>query len=214
MRSGSTRIALNVDGKPFDRLVFIEKDTGRVESLRALVRGNPGRDIRIVEGDANLEIPSFCNSMSGFDRAVVFLDPYATEVSWATLGAIAASGKIDCWILFPLMAVARMMPTGREPDEALASQLDRIFGGREHWQQSYQDSPQLSFFGNTSRRERAAGSEHIANSYRERLAAVFQSVASTRRTLKNSKSAPLFELFFAASNPTGIPIADHILKNW
>ena len=79
--------------------------------------------------------------MGDFDRSVVFPDPYATEVSWSIVEAIAASKKIDCWILFPRMAVTRMMPNGKEPDKATSQQPDRVFGGREHWQGSYQDSP-------------------------------------------------------------------------
>ena len=43
-------------------------------------------------------------------------------------------------------------------------------------------------------------------------------VAPTRRTLRNSKNTPIFELYFAASNSRGAPIAvriaDHILRNW
>ncbi len=214
LRSGSTRIALDIDDKPFDKLTLIEKDVRRVRDLRELKKEYPGRDIRIVESDANWEIPSFCNNMSGLDRAVVFLDPYATQVSWATIEAIADAGKIDCWILFPLMAVTRMMPTENEPDETLANQLDRVFGGREHWRQSYTYSHQLSIWRDEPRRKRAPGSEQIASRYRDRLNTVFSSVAGTRRTLRNSKNAPLFELFFAATNPTGVDIADYILKHW
>ena len=46
----------------------------------------------------------------------------------------------------------------------------------------------------------------------------FASVAPTRRTLRNSMNSPIFELFFAASNPVGagpaIRIANHILERW
>lgn len=215
---GSARIALGVRDKPFDRLLFIEKDSARAASLGALKSEYPDRDIHVVEGDANEKVIEFCKSMGQYDRAVVFLDPYATQVSWPTVEAIAASKKIDCWILFPLMAIARMMPTGNEPDEATARQLDRIFGGREQWQQSYEDSPQLSLWDDDPGRERASGSEWIADRYRERLASVFYKVAPARRTLRNSKKAPLFELIFASSNPKGartaVEIADHLLKNW
>ena len=214
LRRGSTRIALEVGDKPFDRLVLIEKDVGRVEALQELAQRHPGRDIQILNGDANSEIPSFCSSMSGTDRAVVFLDPYATQVSWATVEVIAASMKIDCWILFPLMAVTRMMPTDNEPDEVSSNQLDRIFGGREHWKQSYHHFAQLSLLGDGPKRERPRGSEKIAGRYKDRLSTVFRCVAATRRTLRNSKNAPLFELFFAASNPRGVPIADFVLKHW
>ena len=134
-----------IDNKPFDGLVFIEKEASLAEALFRSMSEYPGRQIEIIQEDANHRVPRFCRSMGDFDRAVVFLDPYATEVSWSTVEAIAASKKIDCWILFPLMAVTRMMPTDKEPDEATASQLDRIFGGRDYWRQRYQDSAQLSF---------------------------------------------------------------------
>ena len=115
------------------------------------------------------------------------------------------------------MAVSRMMPTDKEPDEALAEELDRIFGGRDHWQESYHDSSQLSFFECEQRRQRTEGSNQIADRYRERLRTVFHSVAPAKRTLTNSKNVPLFELCFAAGNAKGAPIAiqiaDHILKH-
>ena len=215
---GSAAIALEIGDKPFDRLVFIEKAAERARSLRELAFQHHDRDIQPIKGDANTELPRFCSGMDDFDRAVVFLDPFATEVSWATVEAIAATEKIDCWILFPLMAVTRMMPTRNAPTDASTVRLDRIFGGRSHWQESYQESPQLSMFDTEPRLERPRGSEQFADMYRQRLESVFHSVAPTRRTLINSRRSPLFELFFAASNPLGAPtavrIADHILKNW
>ena len=215
---GSAQIALDIGDRPFDRLVFVERRPESVQALRGLAGSFPGRDISIVEGDANDEIPQFCSEMSRSDRAVVFLDPYATQVSWSTVAAIANTKKIDCWILFPLMAVARMMPTGREPDDPMAGQLNRIFGGREYWRQSYRDSPQMPLFGGEPGREREPGNEQIASSYGERLRDVFHRVAGTQRTLRNSRNGPMFELFFAASNPVGasiaVKIANHILKGW
>ena len=111
-----------------------------------------------------------------------------------------------------------MMPRHREPDDATAAQLDRVFGAREHWQGSYRDSPQLPLLGNDFQlRERLKGSDQIAESYKRRLETVLHKVAPTRYTLTNSTNVPLFELFFAASNPTGAPtairIADWILQS-
>ena len=213
-RKGSTRIALEIADKPFNKLIFIEQDASAAEALLQMTNEYPGRQIKVVQGDANQNVPQFCRSMADFDRAVVFLDPYKTEVSWTTVETIARTQKIDCWILFPLMAVSRMMPTDREPDESLAEQLDRIFGGREHWQASYRDSPQMSLWGEEPRRERGS-SQQIALSYRRRLESVFYGVAPTSRTLKNSMGSPLFEFFFAVGNPTGsriaMDIAGHIL---
>ncbi len=217
---GSPRIALGVQDKPFDRLVFIEKDPAGCQALTGLRAEYPGRSIEIRNQDANVVLPRFCQSLQPLDRAVVFLDPFATEVSWATVEAIAQTGKIDCWILFPLKAIAQMMPRDNEPTEALARQLDRIFGGREHWADFYRVSPQqpLPMFADEPVQERPHGSDQIAARYRERLGSVFNRVASNRRTFRNSKNSPMFELFFAAGNPIGAPIAvriaNHLLENW
>lgn len=218
VRDGSARIALDIDDRPFDRLLFIEKDRNRVDGLRLLDQEYSKRLIQVVQGDANDEVQRFCRNMKPYDRAVVFLDPYATQVSWETIETIAATGKIDCWILFPLMAVTRLMPTDEEPSGAWAEHLDRVFGGREFWQVTYRDPLQPSLFGEARPRERDEGNQQIANIYRSRLASVFHQVAPTRRTFTNSQNVALFDLFFAAGNPRGAPIAiniaDHILKNW
>ena len=217
-RHGSARIALEIDDRPFDNLVFIEKDTGSAESLLALTNEYRRRGIEIIQGDANDEVPEVCRSLDDFDRAVVFLDPWATETSWTTVEAVANTEKIDCWILFPLSAVSRMMPVDKEPPQACANHLDRIFGGRNYWQESYKDSPQLSLLDSNPGRERAPGSEQIADRYKERLRSVFHRVAEKSLTLRNTRNSPLFELFFAVGNPRGagpaMRIADHILRDW
>ena len=218
IHDGSARIALGIDDRPFDRLLFIEKDSNRVQGLRLLKDEHPERAIDVVQGDANEEVQKFCRAMDRYDRAVVFLDPFATEVSWDTVAAIADTQKIDCWILFPLMAITRLMPTGEEPSDAWANRLDGIFGGREFWQGTYADSPQRSLFGEEPQRQRQRGSNQIADAYRRRLVSAFQQVAPTRRTFRNSRNVEIFDLFFAAGNPRGAPIAiniaDHLLKNW
>ena len=218
LHNGSPLIALGVNNKPFDKLVFVEKDYSRSKSLEELSEKYAYRDIEIINEDANTVLPQFCSSLGSFDRAVVFLDPYATQVSWETVEAIAQTKRIDCWILFPRMAIARMMPTDTEPSSELQKQLDRIFGGREHWKTLYRPSIQMSFLEDEPRQERAQGSENIALCYLKRLESVFTRTASVRRTFRNSKDSPIFELFFAAGDPKGAPtavkIAEHILRNW
>ena len=178
---GSASIALDVQDRPFDRLVFIERDAQRSESLQLLRSEHRDRRIEVINSDANAVLPGICTAMAANDRSVVFLDPYATEVSWETIEAIADTGKIDCWILFPLMAISRMMPRNNEPTEALSTQLDRIFGGREHWQDFYTSSKQLSLLGDELPLQREVGSSQIADFYRKRLKSVFQLMAPTSR---------------------------------
>ena len=218
MLEGSPKIALEISDKPFDGLVFIEQNPEHAESLESIKATYPNRNVSIVNEDANIVLPQICRGLRPLERAVVFLDPYATQVSWSTIECIAATEKIDCWILFPLMAITRQMPVAREPDQAWMLNLDRIFGGREYWHELYAPATQQMLFGPNDEMERSRGSDQIAEAYRRRLTTVFSNVAPTRRVLKNSTNSNLFDLFFAASNPRGaataVKIADHILKHW
>ena len=218
MLKGSPQIALDIIDKQFDEFVFIETNPEHIESLETVKAQNPDRVIEIFNQDANTILPQICDGLGRYDRAVVFLDPYATEVAWSTVDCIARSRKIDCWILFPLMAITRQMPRKREPDPAWMDNLDRIFGGREYWHDFYTPTKQASFFGQGDELEREQGSDQIAEAYRERLKTVFARIAPTRRPLKNSTNSNLFDLFFAASNPggadTAVRIADYILNHW
>lgn len=85
VRDGSAKIALTIEDKPFDHFVFIEKDVGRCETLRELQDEFPQRSIEIRNEDANNALISFCDRLGRYERAVVFLDPFATEVSWETV---------------------------------------------------------------------------------------------------------------------------------
>ena len=218
MLKGSPNIALDIVDKQFDEFIFIDTNPEHIESLETVKAQNPGRVIEIINSDANTILPQICAGLGRNERAVVFLDPYATEVSWSTVECIAQTRKIDCWILFPLMAITRQMPRRREPDPAWMDNLDRIFGGRNYWHDFYAPTKRPSFWNQGNELEREQGSDQIAEAYRERLKTVFTRVAPTRRVLKNSTNSNLFDLFFAASNPQGagiaVRIADHILQNW
>ena len=218
MIKGSPQIALDIVDKHFDKFIFIDTNPEHIESLETVEAQNRDRVIKIFNYDANTILPQIYDGLGRYERAVVFLDPYATEVSWSTIVSIAQTRKIDCWILFPLMAITRQMPRRREPDPAWMDNLDRIFGGRNYWHGFYSPAIQPSFFGQGDELEREQGSDQIAEAYRERLKTVFARVAPTRRVLKNSTNSNLFDLFFAASNPggadTAVRIADYILNRW
>jgi three-Cys-motif partner protein len=107
-RRGSARIALDVT-PPFDRLVFMEQNPRHCRALRELKAQYPGRDIDIVEGDAN-ELIREQISWDGWKRtrAVMFFDPYGMTVDWTTLEAIAHTRAIDVWYLFSLSGLYRL----------------------------------------------------------------------------------------------------------
>lgn len=218
-RQGSARLALDVDDKPFDRLIYIEKNPEFVTSLNTIKHQNPIRSIDVIEGDANEELPKICEAMGSRDRAVMFLDPYKTEVDWVTVEAIAKTEKIDCWILFPLMALTRMMDKDERPSESLSLELDRVFGERHYWQDNlYRRSEQQSLFPDEELVVREP-QYRIAEVYRDRLATIFAAIAPTRRLLVNSQNTPLFELIFAVASRSprakslALRIAEHNLSS-
>ena len=151
-------------------------------------------------------------------RGVLFLDPFATEVEWATLERIASLQALDTWILFPTSAIARMLPRRREPD-AISSEwvhrLNSIYGG-DSWRDLYSTGHQFSLFGD-EQQQRQEGVNGLIDIYKTRLSERFGDRFLTRsRTLKNSKNSALFEFLFCVGSPTGldlaIRIADHLLR--
>ena len=214
---GSAYRALNVEDKPFDELIFVEKEPERCAELEILKNQFPRKTIRIENSDANEFLHGFRRNWHDW-RGVLFLDPFATQVHWTTIEAIAGFEALDTWILFPTSAVARMLPKSKRPgdiEEKWAARLTSVFGD-ESWSCLYQQSPQTSLFGepDVERRQGVAG---LLSIYKRNLRTLFKErFLDESRTLKNSRNSPLFEFIFCVGSPTGIApakrIARHILE--
>ena len=220
MVAGSPKRALNVSDKAFDRLVFVDKSRTACHQLEELKAHNPHRHISIVHEDANSYLKSL--TLGPFWRGVLFIDPFATELEWFTLVSIANLERLDTWILFPTMAVQRVLKRtykkGQYPQQ-LAATLNRVFGG-DSWRNIYSESRQLNLFSHSpTEMIRRIGTEDMLSLYREKLRGLFGNrLLAKSRSLKNSQSRDLFELFFCVGHPNGIerakPIARHILENF
>ena len=215
---GSAAIALEVQDKPFDRLVFVEQDPARCEELAKLHDAHLGRDIRIENTEANQYLYSLQEDWRRW-RGVLFLDPFATQVEWSTLKEIAALQALDTWILFPVSAIARMLPKSKRPDDISdqwARKLTSVFGD-EGWRELYREALQPNLFG-TVEHERDPGVDGLLGIYKTKLAGLFgDQFLKQSRSLRNSKNSPLFEFLFCVGNPKGTAtakrIARHILEN-
>lgn len=213
---GSASRAIKIDDKPFDRLIFVEKDHDRYRQLRNLCQRSSGRDIRIENADANSFLVNKLQEDWKKWRGVLFLDPFATEVEWKTVQHIARF-RLDVWILFPTSAVSRMLPLSRKPDDILpkmAESLTRVFGD-ESWRDLYSVSPQQSLFNGQEEYQRYSSSAGIIEMYKENLRNLFgKRFMEKSKTFKNSKNSPLFEFIFCvgSSNPKAISLAKKIAK--
>ena len=208
LRGSATR-ALTVTDRAFDHIILIEEDSGYCRELQRLREAYPGRDIQILNEDANLALQRLSTNWRG-RRGVLFLDPFATQVDWTTVRAVADTGALDTWILFPVGAIRRLLPRWKTPDEVSrkwAARLNRVYGG-PMWRQLYAEMPVL--FG-PRRSHSDRGIEGLLRIYRQRLRELVGArLLSTSARLGPPGRPPLFELLFFAGNARGIGISHDI----
>jgi three-Cys-motif partner protein len=207
---GSPRVALEITN-PFSSYLFIDSDKDRATELEALKKEHARTAIiDVKKGDANVEIQKWL--ASGIDwkhhRGVVFLDPFGTQLSWATIEAIAKTRALEVIINFPLgMAINRMLPKDGDVPDGWQISLDTLFGSPDWRKIVYQDGHDL--FGPKKRKAKNT-SEKLLAWYRERLKALFGHV-STPQLIKNTRGNPLYFLIWAGPHATGLKGANHIL---
>ena len=214
---GSAQRAMLIGDKPFDRLTFVEAETHRYNQLTALWRNNPDRDIRVLNWDANRFLMGLEEDWRAW-RGVLFLDPFATEVEWGTIERITGLHALDTWLLFPINAIARILPVEKSPDDVSptwAEKLTRVFGD-ESWRGLYHVNPQQSLFGEEFH-QRDPGTAGISELYKDKLKKLCgDRFMETTKIFANSKNSPLFEFVFCVGNEAGIGpakrIAQHILR--
>ena len=222
--TGSTERALSVQDRSFDQFVFVEKEADRYTQLLELKARHPDRLIDVKQDDANaflsgLSKSSFRkgpNTQGYVDwRGVLFVDPFGTELEWATVKHIAGLQRLDMWLLFPVGAIGRMLPLSRDPNEVQpkwVKRLNIVFGGDE-WRKLYSLSPQQDLFGDEGV-ERDPGIDGLLEIYKNQLEKAFgDRLLRESRTLKNSKNSPLFEFIFCAGHPKGASIAKRIARH-
>jgi len=218
-RAGSAHRALEVP-LPFDRYLFVERNLERCQELEGLRDAFPKlwNRIQVIQGEANTVLQDLCDKNWVGHRAVLFLDPYGMQVDWATIEAVAKTGAIDMWLLFPLgIGVNRMLPADGEIPPEWRSKLDAFLGTTDWYDAFYRPvSTQQTFFGDDKVVKVKASYHAIGEYFVERLKTVFPAVSENPGILMNSKNCPLYLLCFAAANEKGgqiaVRIADHLLK--
>ncbi len=201
---GSVQAALSVE-PAFHHYHFNDLNPDHIAELHQLSDSHPDKVIHIYQQDANVFVPQFCASMGRSDRAVLFLDPYSTQLDWSTLRHVAASGKVDMWMLFPLSVILRMTP--RDGDKLRPEwdgTLTRLLGTQD-WQPAfYKPSVEPAIddlFGDSkdSGIQRIDAGE-LGHWVTGRLREIFAFVPEPM--LLENNGHPLFLFYFAVSNPS------------
>lgn len=175
---GSARLALEV-APPFDRYVFIERVTRRASELLALKNEFSTKNIEVINADANDAIADLCTATNWrSSRGIVFLDPYGLQVTWDTLVAIARTGALDVWLLFPSgMGLNRLLTkSGDIPDEWQEA-LDRSLGTPEWRQAFYRSEEETDLFGSHSKIVKDAEPKKLERFYLDRLRTILSPLA-------------------------------------
>ncbi len=204
---GSARRALATD-PPFHKFCFIELRPKKLAALKALETEYPNKTIEVIRDDANAALKTLCDKYLWRDeRAVLFLDPFGMHVEWTTLQAIAKTGAIDVWYLFPYSGLYRQaaMDAGAMDADKQES-ITRLLGTDEWRQVFYAPKRQASLFGGEDGDERNADHHQMLDFVSERLKGLFPAVTAPKILYqggdsKSPSGAPLFALYFAASNP-------------
>ncbi|RRR75426.1 MAG: three-Cys-motif partner protein TcmP [Candidatus Viridilinea halotolerans] len=215
-QQGSARIALETT-PPFDHYLFIERKPAYIAELERLRQQFPELAPRITirQGEANAALQDWCKSTNWqTHRAVVFLDPYGMEVTWATIEALAQTKAIDLWVLFPLgQAVNRILTRSGPPEGGWADRLTTFFGTTEWKEAFYRLNPQMSLFDDEASLKKEATFEQIGAFFLQRLATVFPKVADNPLYLRNRQNVPIYLFCFAAANEVGAPTAVRIARD-
>ena len=90
---GSVERALKIDNKPFDKLIFVEKDPDMCSRLEVL-QTNSCRNIEIENREANEFLSNLDVDWRRW-RGVLFLDPFGATVEWSTIEKIARINALD-----------------------------------------------------------------------------------------------------------------------
>lgn len=203
---GSAKIALAIKDLPFHKLIFIEEDPESLRKLGELKNEDPKRkdDIEIYEGDANeylQNLPQNWNQ-SKSKRGVLFIDPFAAEVEWKTIKAVAKVEYLDVWILFPTHAIARFLSIeGTDIKEWAKEKLRRVYGD-DSWEKLYEESTQLQMvFPSIESSQRDKGCDGLLKIYKDKLEKLMgKGFLKDSIPLKNSTKARLFEFIFFTTN--------------
>jgi three-Cys-motif partner protein len=221
-RHGSPLLALEAE-PPFHKFIFIERDSEVIAELQRQVTEAgtaKGRSVEYICEDANEALTRISRLNWRAQRATLFLDPFALHVRWETLQAIARTQAMDMWLLFPAMAVNRMLPRNAEVPETWAKRLDETFGDSS-WRQAFYAKPEPPVIEDmfqdmlpTAKEEKLDDPFGRLSKYvTARLKTIFADAVDKPLILKTASGSPLFLLCFAVANERGAPIAKRIANH-
>ncbi len=218
VKGTALRILDIVEPASFDLYYFVEIDESHKLQLEKRVQENYfGRNAHVVRADCNtklIRMSEFMRSNKNY-RALAFIDPYGMSVNWASIESLKGLG-VDLWILVPTgMGVNRMLKTDGNISESWYLKLEKFLGlSKEEIKKIfYKEINMQDLFGDdvTIHFKETNSVNKIHKLYKERLKTIFKDV-SEPFVLRNSTNSIMYHFMMATNNPTGLKIANDIIK--
>jgi len=210
--AGSPRNALEIE-PPFEEFHFVDLNPKRATNLQKLAGDKD--NVYVYSGDSNALLISKIFPRvryKEYKRALCLLDPYGLHLSWEVIKAAAESKTIEIFLNFPVMDM-NMNVLWRRPENVTKENIARMnfSWGDDSWKNAAYKK-QETLFGPEDEKQ---PNEAIAAAFRERLKQVagFKYVPEPA-PMRNSTSAVVYYLFFAAQQPTAANIVTDILNNY
>ena len=193
---GSPLLALIVRD-PFDRYIFCEADSTRLEALKhRVVEKHSTFDVRYIEGDVNSQAPRILAEMPSYSTGhrvlgFCFADPYSLQnLKFATLEALAKR-FMDFLILIPAMDPQRAWEHYADPKNTTVDEFVGMSDWRSEWQRGQPPEALDAFVARTLDRQMKDLGFHYGG---------IEEMVLVRSTSKNT---PLYRLGFFSKNQLG-----------
>lgn len=207
---GSPSQAIQVD-PPFSEYHFVELNPDKSDFLRKKL-GNQ-KDTYFYQEDCNkiLQEKIFPRAKyNDYNRALCLLDPYGLNLNWEVIKKAGKMRSIEIFLNFPIHDANRNV-LWTDPENVKPEQTERMnnFWGDDGWKEVAYRSEKTLFGDKKVKRD----IENVVSAFRNRLKDVAEFEFVPEPTLfSNTKSAPLYYLFFAAHQPVASSIVTDIFN--
>jgi len=196
----------------FDHLWFIDRNSRRLSALGQLLDEHGGlARSTLRRGDSNRLLTEVISSLSGTERAIVFLDPYGLQVEWDTVRALASSRKADVFINFSLMGVFRNLRLTGGPSPAIRERLATVMFSTDWIDRLYVQ--QSGFWSEPVLHRRQVTASEVCRHYRDDLTRIFPHV-SNAAIMTNSRGGPIYALVLASHMERAAGIMNDIIGKY
>jgi three-Cys-motif partner protein len=208
---GSPVNALQVQ-PPFREYHFIDLQQAKVAFLRRLA--GERLDVRIYQGDCNTVLLQQIFPRVRYEdyrRGLCLLDPYGLHLRWEVIAAAGRLRSVELFLNFPVADINRNVlwrhPEGVDPADI--SRMNAFWGDASWGDVAYTTEGNL--FGWAEK----VDNERIAEAFRDRLRTVAGFAYVPRPVpMRNSNSAIVYYLFFAAHKPLAAHIVEAIFAKY